>query len=153
MDSEPQIVATGDKWIGYGVKTTSSAIHEIIDNSKKSLLLTIYIISEDNILNKIRIALNRGVKVEIFIHDDKDFYKSIMDKLLELQKKYNYIEIFSGSDEFMHAKVLISDKKDVLIGSANLTKSGLSNNYELGILLEDRKIAYELEMIIKRLVQ
>lgn len=152
MDSKVQIVATGDKWIGYGVKTTSSAIQEMIDNSKKSLLLTIYIISEGNILNKLKRALNRGVKVEVFIQDDKEFYQSIMDNLLELQKKYDHIKIFSGSEELMHAKVLISDKKEVIIGSANLTRSGLSNNYELGILLEDRRIAYELETIIKRLV-
>lgn len=152
MDSKVQIVATGDKWIGYGVKTTASAIQELIDNSKKSLLLTIYIISEGNILNKLKRALNRGVKVEVFIQDDKEFYQSIMDNLLELQKKYDHIKIFSCSEELMHAKVLISDKKEVIIGSANLTRSGLSNNYELGILLEDRRIAYELETIIKRLV-
>lgn len=151
MDSEVQIVATGNKWVGYGIKPTSSAINELITNSKESLLLTIYIISEKNVFSQIKKALNRGVNVEIFIHDDKEFYKSIMPNILELKKNYRHIQVFTGSD-FMHAKVLISDKKTVLIGSANLTESGLSKNYELGVLFENRKIAYDLETIIKRLI-
>lgn len=153
MHSDIQIVATGNKWIGYGIKPTSDAIKELIDHSHKSLLLTIFILTDNEILEQIVNALNRGVKVEIFIHNDRDFAKSIMDNIVDLQKRYPHIKVFIVSEDFMHAKVLISDKENVLIGSANLTRSGLSKNYELGISLKDRKIAYDLETIIKRLVQ
>jgi phosphatidylserine/phosphatidylglycerophosphate/cardiolipin synthase-like enzyme len=153
MDSGANIVATGNKWIGYGIKPTSSAIKELINSANKSLLLTIFILTDRMILEHIQKALNRGVKVEVFIHNDKDFSNSIMDDILELEEKYPHMKVFIVSEDFMHAKVLISDKKSLLIGSANLTRSGLSKNYELGITLNNPKIAYDLERIIKRLIE
>lgn len=153
MSSNAEIVATGDKWIGYGITPTEHAIKEMINKSKKFLLITVFIISESKVLKNIEKALNRGVNVEIFIHNDKEFSRSIQSDLIELQEKYSHINVFIAPNEFMHAKVLISDKKKVLIGSANLTRSGLSKNYELGILLDNPKIAYKLEKIIKRLIQ
>lgn len=153
MSSNAEIVATGDKWIGYGITPTEDVIKEMINKSKKSLLITVFIISESKILENIEKALNRGVNIEIFVHNDKEFYRSIQSDLIELQEKYPHIKVFMAPDEFMHAKVLISDKEKVLIGSANLTRSGLSKNYELGVLLDDSKIAYKMEKIIKRLIQ
>ncbi len=153
MSLNTEIVATGDKWIGYEVTPTEDVIKELIDKSNKFLLLTVFIITESMVLKNIEKALKRGVNVEIFIHNDKEFFKSIQPDLLKFQEKYPHIKVFLAPNEFLHAKVLISDKKKVLIGSANLTKAGLSKNYELGILLDDSNIAYKLESIIKRLIQ
>lgn len=153
MSSNAEIVATGDRWIGYGITPTEEVIKEMIDKSKKFLLITIFIISESRVLENIEKALNRGVNVEIFIHNDKEFFRSIQPDILKLQERYPHIKVFIAPNDFLHAKVLISDKKKVLIGSANLTSAGLSKNYELGILLDDSNIAYKLESIIKRLIQ
>lgn len=48
MDKNVRIVATGEKWIGKGVRSTSSVIEELIDSTENSLLITIYILSDRN---------------------------------------------------------------------------------------------------------
>lgn len=148
-----EIVATGDKWMGYGVKTTSRAVDELIDKSEKSLLFTIYIITDKNILKKIIAALERGVNVEVFLYRGEEFdQQGIASEISKLEKKYENFKVYIGSsDEFIHSKVLISDKHSILIGSANLTSKGLSSNYELGILIDDEDVSFKVESIIKKL--
>lgn len=36
----------------------------------------------------------------------------------------------------LHAKVLVSDRKKALVGSANFSWGGMIANYEIGIMLE-----------------
>jgi len=40
----------------------------------------------------------------------------------------------------LHAKVFIFDNKKAIVTSGNLTRGGLVNNYEYGLLIEDRKL-------------
>jgi hypothetical protein len=44
----------------------------------------------------------------------------------------------------LHAKLYISDKKAVIITSANLTMGGLVNNFEYGVSLSDPKIVTDI---------
>jgi len=50
MSLNAEIVATGDKWIGYEVTPTEDVIKELIDKSNKFLLLTVFIITESMVL-------------------------------------------------------------------------------------------------------
>lgn len=151
--SDIKIIATGDKWIGKGVKNTLSTVKKIIDNTEDSLILTVYIISETSILEHIKKALERGIRIDIFICGPENENKSIMSNILELEMKYNYLNVFRVYDAVLHAKVMVSDYKKVLIGSANLTRWGLVKNYELGILIDDSDVALKIGSTIKRLIE
>ena len=71
MKNNYELVASGEKWIKSDVKSTFRAITEIIDKTQSSLLLTIYIITNNDILEKVKEALDRNVGVEVFIYKDK----------------------------------------------------------------------------------
>lgn len=58
--------------------------------------------------------------------------------LLELYKKFIQIKISSLAR--LHAKVYLIDNEIGVITSANLTSGGLMNNFEYGVLIEDRDV-------------
>ena len=41
-----------------------------------------------------------------------------------------------GKSEFVHMKAYVRDNKTALVGSANLTESGMGNNYETLVELD-----------------
>lgn len=147
MVDDVEIIASGEKWLGCGVRSTFSILKEIINSSKESILLTVYILKDHSVIGLIENALDRGILVDIFAsRDDKtlDTYISF------LQKGYDNLHIHL-TDEIMHSKVLISDNSRIIIGSANLTHSGLHRNYELGVVIDSLEMAYELEKLIRRI--
>lgn len=58
--------------------------------------------------------------------------------LLELYKQFEQVRISSLGK--LHAKVYIVDNEIGIITSANLTSGGLINNFEYGILIDDKKV-------------
>lgn len=146
-----KIFASGDKWIGQGVTSTFAIFSDLIDSANNSLLLTIYVLSSKEIYTKLIKAVERGIEVEIFIYFDEN-YVDIIRKLKQLSEKYYYVKIYVLKEEVIHSKIIISDKSRVALGSANLSFNALYKNYELGVFIEDKNIAYELENIIKRLL-
>ncbi len=153
MDKNVRIVATGEKWIGKGVRSTSSVIEELIDSTENSLLITIYILSDRKILKKIRESLERGISVDILVYAPEKNTYGIYNEILRLEKEYIDMNVFKVNDTLLHAKVLVSDGKKALISSANLTLGGMLNNYELGVMLEDSDVAFEIETVIRRLFE
>ena len=147
-----KLIVSGTKWIQGNVLSTEKAIKQIIDESYGTLLMTIYIFTNEELLKHIVDALNRNVDIEIYVYENDDLqYKKILYKLKSLENVYSNLNLHISVEEFIHAKVLIADTVNVIIGSANLTHNGLKSNYELGIFLKDEEIAYDVERIIKRL--
>ena len=54
------------------------------------------------------------------------------------------------NDPRLHAKVYIFDNKRAIVSSANLTPSGLLNNDEIGVLLDDEKA---IDALLKQFVE
>ena len=53
----------------------------------------------------------------------------------------------------LHAKIYLVDRKEAIIASANLTKSGMEGNYEAGIWLNDPTALKEICAYIDDLYQ
>jgi len=146
------VIVSGEKWVGYGFKSTSSTVYDLIDSAEKNLILTIFVLSSFTVFEKIKKALNRGVRIDIYIYN-KLTPKEILSALNDLNYQCKYLTLYTAKDdEFIHSKIIICDKKKVYIGSANLSDSGLSTHYELGVLIEDSKIAYEVETVVEKLI-
>lgn len=111
--------------------------------------MTAYILSDSSIIKLIEKSLKKEITIDIFIYKDNQRLQNSY-KLLKLYNIYPDLKLHWISD-FLHSKVLISDKERLMIGSANLTTSGLHNNYELGVIIEDNEIAYKMEKLIRRL--
>ena len=151
MEKDFKIVVSGDKWLQFGAITTSRAINELIEECERSLILTIYIINNKDILDQIERALIRNIKIDIYMYELDKRFEWATFKINKLNEIFSNLNVYISSVEFIHAKVLIADGHLTLIGSANLTKQGLSTNYELGILLDNEEIAYKVKKIIRNL--
>lgn len=93
-------------------------------------------------------ALARGVKVRLFVHDALNLATQTSRALEELRRDAQSqdgdlsvysAEAGSGRDRALHplfhAKLVVSDDRKVLVGSANLTSPAFGSNFEAGVLL------------------
>ena len=150
--SEITIVSTGEKWVGYGFRSFSSVIEEMMSVAEKEIVMTAYVISDMKVVDSVKNALERGISVEIFIYlPDSSQRTSAVNEIFKLSKEYRYLKIHTISDEVLHAKVLIVDGDRVLAGSANPTFGGMVKNYEPGFLVKDGRIAQKVLTLLRRL--
>ncbi|MHA1249844.1 MAG: phospholipase D family protein [Candidatus Helarchaeota archaeon] len=148
-----KIIATGEEWIGYGIRSFSEIIKELIKKAENKIYMTIYIITDLNIINHIKYALNKGISIDIFIYSHPfNVSAPIIKELTKLRKEYNYLQIHKIENRVLHAKVMIIDGKKVLLGSANITYGGLVKNYELGILINNENIASKIITLLRKLI-
>jgi len=137
-------VATGEKWIGYGVRSFQSVIHELISKASNELVMTVYVLTSMDIVDDIRNALERGVRVEIYLYSGKmQKENDAVRSILQLDNEYNYLKLYRIKEDMLHAKVLS--------GLAKFTFSGMTKNYELGFLVNDFNIAMQILTLVKRL--
>lgn len=146
-------VATGDTWIGHGVRSFQSVIAELIDNAKKELMLTVYVLTNPDIVNEICNALERGVTVTVFLYDDEAGITNndAVRRIITFCEDYPYLTIKKVKNRVLHAKVIVVDGQKVLAGSANLTYSALISNYELGFLIDNPVIAGKVIELLRRI--
>ena len=151
-DLDVKILATGDKWVGKGIRAFSETTKELIDRTDNILSMTIFALSDEQIIEKIRLALERGVSVEIYLnYSGMSISEEYLEKLNELENKYSNLNVFRVENNVLHSKVIISDMKRAIVGSANTTFAGMVTNYELGVEIHIPAIAHKLEMLLRKL--
>jgi phosphatidylserine/phosphatidylglycerophosphate/cardiolipin synthase-like enzyme len=93
-------------------------------------------------------ALSRGVKVRLFVHDALNLGTLTSRALEELRREAEHLngdlsvysaEAGTGRDRMLnplfHAKLVVSDDRRLLLGSANLTAPAFGSNFEAGVVL------------------
>lgn len=73
-------------------------------------------------------AISRGVIVSALVNS-----KSLADTLRKVGVDVKVV----NTKNLMHAKIIIIDEKDVVIGSHNYTQSAFTTNFEFSVLLDD----------------
>ena len=155
MKADISIVATGDKWIGYGTETFAGALERLLTSAKREIIATLYLVSDFDVLDLIQGALRRGVAVKLFVNGSKSMtdpkFKTGLIELEKLSERFKKLEIEAIRQDILHAKVLVVDYEWTLVGSANLTFSGMSVNYELGILIHSEEAAWRIANLVNRI--
>ncbi|WP_353227652.1 phospholipase D-like domain-containing protein [Novosphingobium sp.] len=95
----------------------------------------------------VKVALEMAIASEMsariaiglnFFHTDPQ----VLRILFKLSKKYNLELYLSNSDNTFHPKIYAFEYRDrytVVVGSANFTHGGLSQNYEASVLVDDAR--------------
>lgn len=73
-------------------------------------------------------AIRRGVKVDVV---------SNCDDVLKILREQGCRAVKPGTKNLVHAKFLIFDDKDLVIGSHNFSQSAFTMNFEVSTLIED----------------
>jgi cardiolipin synthase len=151
-----RVVVTGVSWMGGGIGSIESALEQLIREAEQEIDLTAYSITSgaDVLFDWLEAALARGIKVRMIINRKDEQPSGVVDKLERLAGTYQHFELYNFTTEgaALHAKVIIADRRVALIGSSNLSKSGLLNNHEIAVLIRGpvaQTTASVLERIFK----
>lgn len=140
-----------EHWPNKNIHTLKNHYVEKITKAEKSIQLTTpYFTPPRWLVSLLDDASRRNVKVEILIPEKVDW--KIMNIL-----NYRYMRSlhplginFYLQKEMNHAKLLVIDEKEALIGSQNLDLLSFELNLEAGVFSEDKKLLKELKLIIRQ---
>ena len=148
---------TGPVQFSVEGRTTPSVLEEMIRNARTSIIITGYSITNEagHIIRLLEKAIEKKLEVIFVIHsDDENKNLETLSKLWTYEKKPKvYSRIPGPSDVYfkIHAKMVVVDRTDLLVTSANLTWHGMTNNFEIGLRVRGAT-AKKAEDLIRNLI-
>jgi len=141
--------------MGRGVGSVQSVIEELLSRANSEIQIAIYEMTAgaEDFLDRLATCLARGIRVMMIVnrYDDKPAF--IREKLKSLAGKFPQFEILKFQPEIesedLHAKILVVDRQDALVGSANLTWKGLVGNHELAVAISGPTASKIAELVDK----
>ncbi len=110
----------------------------------------------DKLLRELGLARKRGVKVTVLLEQPETASSELArenQRTARLLRKER-IEVFlDREDRRSHMKVVVVDRRHVILGSHNLTSSALRHNHELSVLLDSPCAAEQVVRYIKGIIQ
>ena len=137
---------------------TKDTMRNMIENTKKSLTITGYSISDyfAEMLDVIIKKSQQGVYVRIYVNDIEK-QKEALDRLMSYRSRFLQIYEYQKQEDdkmaALHAKLIVSDVKKSLVSSANLSYHGMQGNIEMGFLIESHDKAKQIEEVMKEMVR
>ncbi len=139
-----EVARTGPESRRLGLRATGSVAREIIDRARESLLLVGYRVTVDpertglaaRTIEAVTRAATRGVVVTAILHREPSNFGALTENWPPYAKRpalFTWPERPSDEMAKLHAKVVVADREDALVTSANLTYHGFEANIELGI--------------------
>ena len=153
MAADEQLIQLAWTFPGHsspGHRTTGGVAREIIDGSRVSLLVVGFAVTVDSQLSGLAAqtvdalgrAAARGVVVTAVLHRAVNRHALLGAWRVGVQLPSIFTWLPSDdSKAAMHAKLLVSDRSDALVTSANLTYHGFERNLEMGIRVTGRPAA------------
>ena len=115
---------------------------------KEILITTPYFIPGDSILQALRIAALSGLSVKLLVPGVAD------SRLVNAASKSYYedllcagVEIYMYQKGFVHAKTLVADGILSIIGTANMDLRSFELNFEVNVMLYDRKFSQQMRSV------
>ena len=160
-----------------GLPNIISKVKEMIRSAKKEVVLGIYLWGKPDILEELKRAAQRGVKVKVVVdpygYEDKgpgdevikdlrkagvEIYKYPTSKLPssvtervrgELSKlPLDIVSSYSHSRAKYHVKAMVVDSERMYLGSGNLEEDGWEQCYDTGVYLEDKRVTKAVRDIL-----
>lgn len=122
-----------------GVTTTGGTARNLIVTAIRELLLVGYAITDPGLKALLMDRAQSGVRITV-VGDRREggarqLWRQWPQSASPLVALEN-VEPVSGAEALMHGKVLVADREQMLVGSANFTAGGMARNLELGVKVE-----------------
>ncbi|MBI3633938.1 MAG: cardiolipin synthase [Candidatus Vogelbacteria bacterium] len=160
IDTDPNDIAAisqvfGADWNGTGIIAPSGddlvwspgsadILLLLINSASSSLDVYNEEMADYRITNALEKAAERGVAVRVIM----TYSSSWKTALNELTAKGVVVHTYSGaSDFYIHAKVIVADRKLMFVGSENFSLPSLDKNRELGTLVSDPELVAKTEHV------
>ncbi len=140
-----------EHWPSKNIYTLKNHYVEKITCAKKSIcIVTPYFTPPRWLISLLDDAINRGVKVEILIPEKVDLKIMTLLNYRYMHKLSSMGITFYLNKKMNHAKLLIIDNEEGLIGSQNLDLLSFQLNSEAGIFFKNKELLSELEKIVRK---
>ncbi|WP_373840044.1 phosphatidylserine/phosphatidylglycerophosphate/cardiolipin synthase family protein [Methanospirillum sp.] len=152
MSDALTIVTSGDKWMNSSL-SFRDVITLLLNKTSKSLFITAYAINNESIIDELIKVIEKEIpQIVLYVYSGDKI--SIIPNISRL-RKYDYegsnFKIIEIKQSILHAKVLVVDNLYVICGSANLTNSAMTSNYEMGLMVENAQIASQITQLLIKL--
>ncbi|MET9368265.1 DISARM system phospholipase D-like protein DrmC [Streptomyces griseoflavus] len=136
----PQPVVSGPISAAMPGRLTRGIALEVINSASTSLLIASFAAyGADDVVQAIADAVRRGVQVDLLLEESTHAATAFAALPSDVRIWHR-----SSSAGVLHAKLLAADRHTALLGSANLTDRGLSDNIEVGVVLRDPAVVEPL---------
>ena len=117
-----------------------------IGTAQKSIKLANPYFTDEDVVDALRAAARRGVKVQVVLPKEND------QALVQRASRASYpklikagVQIYEYKGRMAHEKVAVFDGRWATFGSSNLDERSLRNNDELNLIITDYRVAQEIE--------
>lgn len=144
---ELRVAVTGTSWMGGSIGSVDTALREIVTGARRELQLVAYELRTDakHFLEMVEDRLASGVNVTFVVNRLDKKPLNVRGYLADLAHEYPGMELYTfappNEDEDLHAKLVIADREQMLIGSANLSWRGLVENHEIAVRLRGAEVS------------
>ncbi len=156
-DNISSIVASGPIWAGVGTRSLESSLREVIMGANSEFHMVVYSASFAifRIFDMLEPRLAAGVRTTMILNRaNRSSQLSVIHRLNLIARRFPDSRILSFEPRIhlrnLHAKAVVADRIDAIIGSANLSLRGMMENYELGIRVHG-EVAKRVSILIDRL--
>ncbi|WP_457628137.1 phospholipase D-like domain-containing protein [Persephonella sp.] len=148
------ILSSGDILVEEGVISIESKLLEMLENTENDLYILMYTVSSkpNNFWMKLEELLQKKIKIFFVLESSLEHNDKVMEILDKLKRYDNFHLYFYYGDYPLHAKLIVSDGKRAILGSANISGGGLNQNHEIAVYIEGGK-AWILKKLAKRLIR
>lgn len=142
--SSVEIVWSGPSSHAVPVRVTAAVLTDLVSEATHELLLMTYSAKPyAPLIKALRAALDRNVIVSIVVETLQGAGSALsgtepaaaFSSMPDIQLFHWPTEKRAQSGAKQHAKVAVSDRRSLLVSSANLTQSGVDKNIEAGVLV------------------
>ena len=126
----------------------SAFLFNIAAASEEILIATPYFIPGPRIIRSLLQAARRGVRVHLLLPARSDV------PLVRLLGRSYYsvlllkgIEIYEMEHEILHAKVMLIDGRQTVIGSANIDQRSFHRNFEINFIIDDEAFGRQIQPV------
>ncbi|MBX6394437.1 MAG: phosphatidylserine/phosphatidylglycerophosphate/cardiolipin synthase family protein [Alicyclobacillaceae bacterium] len=128
------------RWLFSG-EYARSLLLTAMDRARTSVYVEMFELSDDNLLQALSRAANRGVGVHVLLDPNQPGRTAVQRRLAKAGVD---VHLYRSRGERLHAKVLVVDARTVILGSANWTSRAFEANHELIVAFESPSIARNL---------
>jgi phosphatidylserine/phosphatidylglycerophosphate/cardiolipin synthase-like enzyme len=153
------LVVTGLGWLGGGVQAIENALLGLVNGAEHELALAVYAMSPgpERLWAAIERAVDGGIRSTIIVDRLDEQNPAMCDWIHRLRSRHAdtlRLVDFRGEDsnDHLHAKIVVADRRAAIVGSANLTAHGLLLAHELALLVEGpvaEEIAGRLDLLAR----
>lgn len=107
--------------------------------ARRSVVAEVFVLTDPDVLAALAGARRRGARVRVLLDPGQDVNRPAFRLLRAIGVEARWYPVPPGAK--LHAKACLFDGRQLLVGSANWSRSGLSVNHELDLLVDDPQAA------------